>query len=387
VHICYLCSEYPPRRHGGVGTVTRTLARALVRRGHSVTVVGFDQSVGDRIAQHDDEGVSVIRIRSSAVPRFGALASHSRLQMELRRLHSIRRIDVLEGPELSLALLPRRLFPAKVIRMHGGHHFSCHQVGQKRKPVRSWLERRSLRKADYLCAVSQHVARVTSDLLDLGHRVIEILPNPVDTVRFAPQPSVTEVPHRLMFVGTVYEKKGVRQLIQAMPAILEREPKAHLQIVGRDWHDPVTGKNYTEEMRQLAAQLAPGRVSFLGMVNNNDLPMLLATASVCVMPSHSEAMGIARLEALSTGRPLVVGRSGAGPEVVEDGVSGLLCDPHDPKSIAYCVTTLLAAPALRERLGQGGRRRALERFSTEKLVVQNEQFYRGCIERSPAHIS
>jgi glycosyltransferase involved in cell wall biosynthesis len=151
-------------------------------------------------------------------------------------------------------------------------------------------------------------------------------------------------------------------------------------VVGRDWHDPSTGKSYMATMRQLAAQVAPGHVSFLGAVNNNDLPILLSTASVCVMPSHSEAMGMARLEALSTGRPLVVGRTGAGPEVVEDGVSGLLCDPHDPQSIASCVSTLLAAPALRERLGQGARRRAVERFSAEAVAVQNEKFYRRCVE-------
>lgn len=352
-----------------------------------MTVVGFDRLADRGIARHEDEGVSVVRIPSSRVARFGAVASHARLQSELRRIHNTRHIDVLEGPELSLALLPRRLLPAKVIRMHGGHHFFCRELGQKRKPVRSWLERRSFRKADYLCAVSEHVAGVTSDLLDLRHRAIEILPNPVDTGHFAPQPSVTEVPHRLMFVGTVCEKKGVRQLIQAMPAILEREPKAHLQIVGRDWHDPLTGKNYTEEMRQLANRLAPGRVRFLGTVDNLALPRLLATASVCVMPSHSEAMTVAWLEALAVGRALVASRVGPGPEVVQDGISGLLCDPHDPKSIAFCVNTLLAAPALREQLGQGGRRRAVERFSTEALVVQNEKFYRGCIERSSAQIS
>lgn len=387
MHICYLCSEYPPGPHGGVGTFTQTLGRALVRRGHSVTVVGFGQSMRTGIVQHEDEGVTVIRIRSSRVPRLGALSSSISLQRALRRVNAVRRIDVLEGSELSLALLPRRLLPVKVIRMHGGHHFFCHDLGQERKPVRSWLERRSFRNADYLCAVSRHVANVTSELLDLHQRNIEILPNPVDTVYFAPQPSVTEVPYRIIFVGTICEKKGVRQLIQAMPAILEREPRAHLQLVGRDWHDPSTGENYTDEMRQIAAQLAPGRVSFLGTVNNNDLPILLATASVCVMPSHAEAMSLTWLEALSIGRPLVASRAGPGPEVVEDRVSGLLCDPHDPKSIASCVSTLLAEPALRERLGQGARRRALAQFSLEALAIQNENFYARCTKATHAQIS
>lgn len=387
MHICYLCSEYPPGPHGGVGTFTQTLGRALVRRGHSVTVVGFGKSMRTGITQQEDEGVVVVRIRSSRVPRLGALSSSIRLQRALRRVNAIRRIDVLEGQEMSMALLPRRLLPTKVIRMHGGHHFFCHDLGHKRKPVRSWLERRSFRNADYLCAVSEHVARVTSKLLNLHQRSIDILPNPIDTTQFAPQPSVTAVPYRIVFVGTVCEKKGVRQLIQAMPAILEREPRAHLQLAGRDWRDPSTGENYTDEMRRIAVQLAPGRVSFLGAVNNDELPNLLASASVCVMPSHAEAMSLTWLEALSTGRPLVASRIGPGPEVVEDGVSGLLCDPHDSGSIATAVTTLLADPSLRDRLAQSARRRVMERFSIEALVVQNENFYKRCVEGSRARIT
>ena len=378
MHICYLCSEYPPGPHGGVGTFTQTLGRALVKRGHFVTVVGFDRSIQAERTRTIDEGVVVIRLQIPGAPRVRAYSSSRTLEREIRRIDAERRIDVLEGSELSLALLSRSLLPTKVIRMHGGHHFFSHDLGHKRKPLKSWLERRSFRNADHLCAVSQHVAGVTSELLGLKERSIDILPNPVDTVHFAPQPRVTEVPYRIIFVGTVCEKKGIRQLIQAMPAILAREPRAHLQVVGQDWHDPITGKNYTDEMREIAERLAPGRVTFLGKVNNEDLPALLASACICVMPSHAEAMSLTWLEALSVGRPLVASRAGPGPEVVEDHVSGLLCDPHDPNSIASCVTTLLADSALRERLGRGARHRAVTYFSQQTLAAKNENFYMRC---------
>jgi glycosyltransferase involved in cell wall biosynthesis len=370
-----------------VGTFTQTLGRALVNRGHTVTVIGFARSMSAEIAQRDDKGVTVISLRSSGVPRIGALISHLSLRNALQRVNKTRRIDVLEGPELSLSLLPRRMLPAKVIRMHGGHHFFAHDLGHKRKAVRSWLERRSFRNADSLCAVSQHVARTTSELLELRQRNIEILPNPVDTVHFAPQPNVSEVPCRIMFVGTICEKKGVRQLLAAMPAILQRDPRVHLQLVGRDWYDPVTGENYTDEMRRIAAGLGPGRVNFVGTVKNSELPKLLATAAVCVMPSHAEAMSLTWLEALSVGRAVVASRIGPGPEVVEDGVSGLLCDPQDPQSIASCVSSLIASPELRSRLGKAARKRVLERFSTDALVLRNEEFYKRCIDHAHAHVN
>jgi glycosyltransferase involved in cell wall biosynthesis len=387
MHICYICSEYPPGPHGGVGTFTQTLGRALVKRGHNVTVVGFGLRNQADFGQHEDAGVTVIRLRSSTVPKFGAISSSLRLQRTLQRVNAYRRIDVLEGPELSLALLPRHLLPAQVIRMHGGHHFFCHDLGLKKQRVRSWLERRSFSNAGCLCAVSQHVAKTTSELLDLQQRNIEILPNPVDTVHFAPQPSVAEVPCRIMFVGTICEKKGVRQLLEAMPAILQRDSRVHLQIVGRDWYDPATGENYADEMRRVAARLGPGRVNFVGTVKNSDLPKLLASAAVCVMPSHAEAMSLTWLEALSVGRPVVASRIGPGPEVVEDGVSGLLCDPHDPQSIASCVSDLIASPELRRRLGQAARERVLERFSTDALVLRNEEFYSRCVDQARANVN
>ena len=388
MHICFLCNEYPPAPHGGVGTFTQTLGRALVRRGHQVTVVGI--GAGRQVSNgssYDDHGVRVIGINGGRIPRIRAISSHVSLRSVLRRIHTESQIDVLEGPELCLSLLPRRFLGTKVIRMHGGHHFFCAELGHQRKPLRSWLERRSFRNADHLAAVSQHVAGVTSKLLGLRDQVIEILPNPVDTLRFAPQTSVTEVPFRILFVGTVCEKKGVRQLLLAMPSILERESRAHLQIAGRDWCDPFTGESYTEKMQQLASQIAPGRVEFLGATKNSDLPQLLSAASVCVMPSHSEAMPLAWLEALAAGRPLVVSKSGPGPEVVEDRVSGLLCDPHDPESIASCVSTLLSAPDMRQRLSQAARRRAVELFSVEAIVTQNEKFYSRCVGQRRVHIN
>lgn len=384
MHICYLCNEYPPGPHGGVGTFTQTLGRALVKRGHVVTVIGFDRSVRAGRTEQLDEGVLVVRLPTSRIPRLGALSSNLALELEIRRIHSLARIDVLEGPEMSLALLPRRFLPTKVIRMHGGHHFFSHDLGHPTKPIRSWLERRSFKNANYLCAVSRHVAGVTSRLLKLEEQPIEILPNPVDTVHFAPNHHLLEIPYRILFVGTICEKKGVRQLIQAMPAILNREPRAHLHLVGRDWHDPVTGKRYTDEMRHLADRLAPGRVTFVGKVENDELPALLAQASVCVMPSHAEAMSLTWLEALSVGRPLVASRAGPGPEVVEDGVSGLLCDPHDPNSIALCVTSLLGDSALRERLGRGARERAVQHFSQQALAIRNENFYLRCADATHA---
>src|SRR3954469_5918867 len=100
MHICYLCNEYPPGTHGGVGSFTQTLARAMVARGHEVTVVGVYPA--GRRGEEEDRGVRVVRLPHSPIPRTGFLLNGRAIRRALRRVDRGSRVDVLEGPELSL---------------------------------------------------------------------------------------------------------------------------------------------------------------------------------------------------------------------------------------------------------------------------------------------
>jgi glycosyltransferase involved in cell wall biosynthesis len=377
MHICFLCDEYPPGLHGGIGSVTQTLAHALVRRGHTVTVLGVSKA--HPAGEIDDDGVRVIRLPHALVARTGFLVNGYRRRAVLKRIQKEHAIDVLEGPESSLAVMPRFFPVPRAIRMHGGHHFFARTLGKAPTPWRGWLERRSFQRADYLCAVSKFVGETTRRLLRLGDRPIETLLNPIDTSRFAPMPGVPEEEGLIVFVGTVCEKKGVRQLVEAMGRIVEAVPTAHLLIVGRDWRDPESGTSFTEKLRGSIPHGIESKVVFRGPVAQEDLPQILARASMCVYPSHMEALPIAWLEGLAMGKAVVAASTGPGPEVIEDGISGLLCDPHDPGSIAERVILALRDEPMRKRLGAEARRRAVDRFSVEPLVDRNLKFYARCI--------
>lgn len=373
MHICFLCNEYPPGRHGGVGSFTQTLARALVKRGHKVSVVGLYAC--DKLRDEWDEGVQVARIPHTKIPGAGFALNGARLRFVLRYLHKREAIDVIEGPELSLAMIPADFPAAKLIRMNGGHQFFAATLGEQPRHWRSWLERRSFARADHLCAVSNYVAETTRQLLQLGDRAIEILPNPVDTSRFAPQPTQLEQDGLILFAGTVCEKKGVRQLVQAMPQIVAAAPNAQLWIAGRDWFDPRTGESFIEKLRAMIPPSLTDRIIFKGMIEHAQLPEMMAQASVCTYPSHMEAMPLAWLEGLAMGKAVVASQTGPGPEAIEDGVSGLLCNPHEPASIAEKMIAVLKDQTLRRRLGEQARQRAVNLFSVEALVNRNEAFY------------
>jgi glycosyltransferase involved in cell wall biosynthesis len=375
MNICFLCDEYPPGPHGGIGSFTQTLGRMLAAHGHRVTALGLYPI--DQMREDNDQGVRVIRLPMAMSRGAGVIVNRSRLARALMALGG--ELELVEGPELSMVAVPRSLRAARVIRMNGGHSFFMTALGQKPLTLRGWLERRSFARAHQLCAVSHYVAETTRRLLKLGDRPIEILPNPVNTEYFRPRPEITEEEGLIVFVGTVAEKKGVRQLIQAMPEITAAVPAAKLLIIGRDSRDSLTKESYTAQLRQaLPAGLAE-RIEFRGSVENADLPALLARASVCVYPSHIEAQGIVIVEGMAMGKAVVTSRTGPGPEIVEDGISGLLCDPHDPQSIAAQVVRALKDEQLRQRLGASARQRAVERFSASSLVKQNESFYERCL--------
>ena len=376
LHICFLCNEYPPQRHGGIGSFTQTLARELVRHGHSVSTVGLYPIAAT--SREDDEGVAVIRVPEGRVPGFRIASNYIRIQRVLRDLQRERRIDVLEGAERSFCLVSPGLAVPKLIRMHGGHVFFRVALGQAPNRQKVMEERRSFRVATHLCAVSRFVGETTRDYLGLGPRPIPVISNPVDLRIFYPRDPTLEEDGLIVYVGTIIEKKGIRQLLEAMPLVLKQHPSARLVAYGNDTADPATGESFTEILRSRIPPEAQGRIEFAGPVRRDLLPGLIAKASICVYPSHMEALPIAWVEGLAMGKAVVASETGPGPEVLEHGVSGLLCDPHDPAAIAAALLRFLRDRDLRIRFGRAARDRAEKLFALERLVDENVAFYRRC---------
>jgi glycosyltransferase involved in cell wall biosynthesis len=377
MHICFLCNEYPPAQHGGIGSFTQTLARELVKHGQTVSSVGLYPIAAP--AAEDDAGVRVIRIPQGTFPRLRVATNYLRMQKALRQLHREQPIDVLEGAERAFCLVSPRLPMAKNIRMHGGHVFFRITLGQEPEKQKAIEERRSFRVATHICAVSRYVGETTRQRLQLGDRPIPVILNPVDLKVFYPRDPSLEEEGLIVYVGTIIEKKGIRQLVEAMPRVIEAFPRARLIAYGNDTTDPATGRSLSEVLRERIPRQCADRITLAGPVPRERLPELLAKASICIYPSHMEALPIAWVEGLAMGKAVVGANAGPGPEVIEDGVSGVLCDPHDPQSIAAALLRLLPDRELRRRMGAAARERAERLFSLEKLVHENIAYYRGCV--------
>jgi len=154
---------------------------------------------------------------------------------------------------------------------------------------------------------------------------------------------------RVVFVGRLAPQKGVSTLVEA--AGLLKDPSAQVLLVGDGPERP--------KLEREAKRIGVGdRVRFLGFFAHDRLPAVLAHADLLVLPSLYEELGTVLLEAMQAALPIVASRTGGIPDVIEDGINGLLVPPGEPEALAHAINHLLADRDLARRLSEGARERA-----------------------------
>ncbi len=211
-----------------------------------------------------------------------------------------------------------------------------------------------------------------------------VIPNGVDLSRFATPPprcgfrAEFDIPRGAPLIGVVARlepEKGHVHLLEAWPAVAAAVPEARLAIVGEGSEEG--------ELRRLADAMpadAGSRVIFAG--RREDVSALTAELTVAVLPSLREAQGISLLEAMARRVPVVASAVGGIPEVVTDGVDGLLVPPAAPSALADALIRLACSPEQRARLGEAGYRTVRDRFSIEAQVRRIEAVYDEELQRS-----
>ncbi len=200
---------------------------------------------------------------------------------------------------------------------------------------------------------------------------IRVIPSPVDTDFFRPEPK-KERPAgatRLITVGRLHPIKGHSRIIQAAQLLRRRKVDFTLTIVGG-------GELDLPLKRQVAELGLDDRISFTGVLLGEDLRDRLAASDVFVMASGSEGLPVSMLEAMATGLAVVVPSITGIPEVIRDGENGLLFAPADPDDLALKLGSVISDKSLRRRLGIKARETALLRFGRD--TVYNETFSLIC---------
>jgi glycosyltransferase involved in cell wall biosynthesis len=167
------------------------------------------------------------------------------------------------------------------------------------------------------------------------------------------------------------QMKGIEYFLDAALILSERFPDVRFLVVG-------DGES-RKELEDYACRLGLGqRTVFTGF--RSDVPELLSEAAVSVLPSLSEGLSNSLLESMASGVPVVATNVGGNPEVIEDGVTGLLVPPRDSAALAAAVARVLEDKDLASRFAQAGIRRVAEIFSMERSVLETEHLYQRLVE-------
>lgn len=379
MRICFICSEYPPGPHGGVGTITQILGRSLEASGHSVRVAGIYPKDYPAAKYEEDQGVRVWRLHEPQ-SKFGWVLARRSLYKLIATWARAGDVELVEAPDSSgwFAGWPALPVPA-VLRASGSYSYFRREMGMPLDPTDFHLEKWSYRRADAWAAVSVYAGEVTSQLFSLPSGPLAVLYNPIEAGA-AIVPVDARDPHLIVYTGTLTAKKGIISLIDAWPQVRAQCPSAILEVLGKDLGGPNGGPMQAFLAARLPASLTDS-VVFRGHVERKQLFSALSRARVAVFPSYSETFGMAPLEAMAVGAPTIYSVRGPGPEVIQHERDGLLVNPAEPREIAKAIVRLLEDDGLAARLALAGHRRAREAFSLETLIPQNLAFFSSVIAK------
>ncbi|QJW35990.1 glycosyltransferase family 4 protein [Cellulosimicrobium protaetiae] len=381
--VALVASSFEPHT-GGVESHVRHVARVLAARGTPVEVWTVDR--GEHLGTRRVDGVLVRYLptpqpssRPGDVARFALAAPGAALAWG-RAFRSFRP-DVLHvqcfGPNGAYALGLRTLTRTPlVVSSHGETFADDYAVFEHSRLLRSALER-SIGVAGAVTGCSRVVA---DDLVRFGAEDAVVVPNGVDLTghdpksstesgtRAAPPAGAGPAEPVVVAVGRIEHVKGFDLLVDAFAASPLRE-RARLVVVG-------DGSEAGALRRRVTSAGLQDRVDLPGRLDPAEVAARLAAADVVVVPSRADAAPLVVLEAWRSGRPLVATVRGGPPEIVTDGVDGVLVDPQDTTALAGAVLGLLDDPARAARIGAAGRRR-VEDFTWERVVDRYEGLYAG----------
>jgi glycosyltransferase involved in cell wall biosynthesis len=395
---------YPQYASDTQATYVHDINRHLAARGHTVTVI----TPGDPSLPATDafDGVEVVRfpmelppdltygrVAQSRVSMLGKLArlavmahyleAQYRATVGLARERNAQVVHahwaIPTGPAATLA--GRRLNLPCVITMHGGDVYVNPEQGYD-FPTRWYVRpalRWTLRHAGALTAITedcrQHALRAGAPADS-----IRLVFNGTDLQRFSPAAGGSGDalhrfgPHMIFACRQLFPRKGIRFLIEAAARLKPRFPDLKLVLAGDGFERP--------ELVHLAERLGiTSDVTFLGWIPNAQLPPFYRAAAISVIPSLEEGFGIPAAEAMGCEIPVVASDAGGLPEVVENGVTGLVVPRGDVDALSEAIALLLNDPERRRRMGRAGRERALRLFDWDRTAQQFEEIYREVGQR------
>jgi glycosyltransferase involved in cell wall biosynthesis len=350
---------------GGAEMIVKRLASSLDARRFRSVVCLF--SPGWLYDASTNQGIptSVVRINGAFDLRwaraFAALVKRERVSVIHAHEFTANTYGSLMGQILGVPV---------VATVHGKNYFA--------EQAKRRMAYRYVSRVSRMVAVSTDLKQFIVRRAGVSENRVDVIYNGVDLADPPPKEQLDAIrkdlnldgyDHVIGAVGSLYPVKGHVHLIEALPEILRVFPRTLLLLVGQ-------GDLEQELKAEVARRDLGAHVRFLGF--RTDVPALLSLLDVFVLPSLSEGLSMALLEAMAAGKPVVATKVGGNAELVIDGDTGFLIDAESPQSLSAKVVQVLRDKARATSMGERGRRRVHDKFSFHAMVDR----YQSCYEHA-----
>lgn len=398
--IAFISYEYPPDTSvGGIATYTYQIAHLMQSRGHQVEVfAGSNYRTGCIL----DKDVWIHRVICRNRRDFT-----DKVSPVFANRHSQTCFDLIESPEIGAESCKiKNQFPEipLIIKLHTPSflvqrvnyvpptwemqlRWVVGAVRQGQRPsllsqrtycAEKDLERTQTLKADVVTTPSRSLGTLLIREWNLDPSRVQVVPNP-----YLPSSSLLNIPvisdfKRITFVGRLEVRKGVLELADAIPKVLNSHPDISFRFVGASWPSP---KPSTSMQQYLIKRLWRYRekLEFTGACPVEKIPQVLAETDICVFPSRWENFPNVCLEAMAAGRGIVASNAGGMDDMLAAGGAGCLIPPKDPLAIASAICSLIENPSLRMKLGRAARARVLTEYNSNRVGILQEAIYEMAI--------
>lgn len=393
MNILFYCNEYPPYKTGGIGTVTKIVAEALVKRGHKVFVIGYYPTDKTLPSFSIINGVHIYRynlglqngkIKSLIFSILHKLKlSQLIIQKELtytenkiQELITKEKIEILELTDYykfisqSTGLLEFKKFSIPtILRIHGSVSFLDELKGIK-EPIKIKNDAAHFHRCNYISAVSQYsLDYIEQNFKTNNFKFQTVIYNPLEDRFISPTPPSGS--NTVLFIGKVVETKGCFSLLKAFNICAAKYPHITLKIIGN---------GDIEKARQYIKPEFTNRVSFLGFCTREQIEQEIDSCAFACIPTYFENFSMAALEIMGRQRVLIYTERTSGKEVIDHGINGYTINPENITEIANTISILYENIPLRNKLAKNAYAKIKENFSLNEIINSIEFFYTKVIE-------
>lgn len=384
-HTCPLAAPGQGKA-GGMNVHVRELARAMANRGVAVDVFTREHDYQCAGTEADSDNVHYVHVPAGPadaplgdLPGYlddfvaGVGRHQKRNNFQYLAIHSHYWLSGWAG-----ASVAADTGTPQVVTFHTLSRIKMQsRSGEQEPPVRQETEERIIAGADCVVAFSPHERDAMVRLYGADRNRVELIPCGVDLSRFRPigrtaaRRELGLNGHKVMlYVGRIEPLKGADLLLHAA-ASLESEEGVQVLVVGSD----ADGSGEMERLHRLSADLQLGdTVEFVGRVPQDRLALYYSAADVCVVPSFYESFGLAALESMACGTPVVASRVGGLSTIVQHGRTGYLKSWRCPEAFAQSLEMIMANEDLRDSMGRAARNRA-ETLSWDQVAGRLLELY------------